>query len=452
TVTGGGSGKGLRAQLIRGSVGSVGLKGASALLHLLPTALLTHNLTTSEFGVYAYVLATISLLAIPAHAGMPTLIVRLTAIYQARDQLALLAGLWIRSRQLLMILSLAIMLLTSAYFIVIGGVLESGDRLLQLTLAAALLMIPIKSIAESRAAALRGLGRVVIGQMPDLLVRPLTHALLITAFLLAPWIGMSAPLAMALYTAAALCAMIFATMALSRYRPAASRSVAPAYETRVWLRTIVPLSLLAGSQVILQQTGSVMLGAISGPESVGLYRIAVLTAAVVGFGMLTASTVISPHVARMYATGDLARAQAMITSSARIVSTTTLALTLVIVVIGEPFIRLVFGAHYVAAYLPLITLCAGVLIKAAAGPASAVLTMTGHERDAFAGVASAAVANVVFCALLIPAFGIQGAALGSTLAFSVWSLQVARLAYKRTKFHTTVFGAWHRGSTGTPGT
>jgi O-antigen/teichoic acid export membrane protein len=437
-------GKALRGQLVRGGIGSVALIGMNALLQLLTTAILARNLSVGEFGVYAYVLATISLLAIPAHAGMPTLVVRMTAAYQAQGQWELLAGLWIRTRQLLMLLSLAVMLLTIGYFAFVSDMMNSGDRTLQLTLAAALLIVPIKSLAESRAAALRGLGRVVLGQVPDQLVRPLMLALLVSACVLTPWVGMSAPTAMALYTAAALCAMIYATATLAHFRPEATRGVTPAYETRQWLRTIIPLSMLAGSQVVLQQTGSVLLGAMSGPESVGLYRIALQGAAVVGFGLLAATTVLSPQIARMHSTGDVERAQAVITGSARVVFATALVLTLMFIAFGKPFIRLLFGTHYVEAHLPLIALCLGVLIKAVAGPAVAVLTMTGHERDAFLGVGTAAVANVILCVLLIPGYGIHGAAVASTLAFGVWSLQVTRLAFRRTGFHTTVFGVWQR--------
>ncbi len=440
-ATGGVHGRFLRGQLLRGGIGSVALIGTNALLQLLTTVILARNLSVGEFGVYAYVFATISLLAIPAHAGMPTLVVRMTAAYEARGQWELLAGLWKRTRQLQLILSFAIMMLTTGYFVFASDMLNSGDRVLQLTLAAALLIVPIKSLAESRAAALRGLGRVVLGQVPDQLIRPLVHALLVSACVLIPRAGMSAPLAMSLHTAAALCAMIFATATLYRHRPGATRGVVPAYETRHWFRAIIPLSMLAGSQVVLQQTGSVMLGAMSGSESVALYRIALQGGAVVGFGLLAATTVLSPHIARMHSIGDFARAQAVITESARVVFATALVLTMLFVALGKPFIRLFFGAHYVGAYLPLIALCLGVLIKAVSGPAVAVLTMTGHERDAFFGVATAAAANVILCASLVPDYGINGAALASTLAFGVWSFQVTRLAFKRTGFRTTIFGA-----------
>jgi len=439
-------GEGLRAQLVRGGLGSVALKGANAVLQLAITALLARSLGVSEFGTYAFVLATISLLAIPADAGVPTLIVRLTATYRARAEWALLSGLWRRSRQLLLAVSTAVVTLAVLFFWLLGDRADTDWNRLAPTLAAALFIVPLKSLAEGRSAALRGLGRVVLGQVAEQLVKPLVLALLVGVCLLVPAITLSAPLAMTLHAAAALASMIVATLALARACPVEAISTAPEYRDREWLRTVVPLSLLAGAQVVLQQTGSVMLGAMSGVDAVAHYRIAIQSAAVVSFGLLTATTVMSPHLARLYATGELRLAQAMITASARVVCLAALTLTLLFVAFGSWFIGVFFGGEYSTAYLPLVTISAGLLLKAAAGPAAAVLTMTGHERDAFRGVAVATVANVAFNVFLIPRFGALGAAAASALSFAVWGVQLTWLAYRRTGFDTTVFGIWRKAA------
>lgn len=439
-------GKGLRADLVRGGLGSVALKGANAILQLATTVILARSLAADEFGLYAYVLATTSLLAIPAHAGVPTLIVRLTATYKARGEWDLLSGLWLRTRHFIMLVSLVVVVLAIGYFALTDTTPASGGRVLLVTLAAALLIVPIKSVAESRAAALRGLGHIIVGQVPEEFVRPFMFAFLMAIYLLLPSMPFSAPLAMSLHVVAALFAMIFATMMLARFRPVECDAAIPRFQVREWLRSVAPLSMLAGAQVILQQTDSVMLGAIVGVEAVGMYRIVIQGAAFVGFGLLIATTVLSPHIARMHALDDSGVVQSMITESARLVCMAAFLITLIFVVFGKFLIELFFGSHYLPAYIPLLIMCIGLLLKAAAGPAGAVLTMTGHERDAFFGVATATVANVVFNVVLIPPYGIQGAATASAIAFGVWSVQLTRLAHKRTGFDTTILGIWRRGA------
>jgi ABC-type sugar transport system permease subunit len=69
----------LRSRLAREAFWTVVLKSANTLLGFVTTVLLARLLGAEGYGIYAYALALVSLLAMPAHAGLPNLVLRETA-------------------------------------------------------------------------------------------------------------------------------------------------------------------------------------------------------------------------------------------------------------------------------------------------------------------------------------------------------------------------------------
>ena len=83
---------------------------------------------------------------------------------------------------------------------------------------------------------------------------------------------------------------------------------------------------------------------------------------------------------------------------------------------------------YVGSYLPLAILCAGQVALAFSGWAVLVLNMTGNERTTARFTAYAAVANVAANGVLIPLFGLPGAAIATASTMFLWKLGLAYMA------------------------
>jgi len=79
-------------------------------------------------------------------------------------------------------------------------------------------------------------------------------------------------------------------------------------------------------------------------------------------------------------------------------------------------------------------------VNAATGSVGNLLTMSGHERDAARGFVFAAVLNLVLNVLLIPAYGIVGAAVAAAISLISWNLILAALVYRRLGIHSTALG------------
>jgi len=75
-------------------------------------------------------------------------------------------------------------------------------------------------------------------------------------------------------------------------------------------------------------------------------------------------------------------------------------------------------------------LMVGICLRAVIGPSHLMLTMTGHERQALWALGFAAAANILLNLVMIPAFGIEGAAAMTTLALLGSQIAMAIMAWQ----------------------
>jgi len=433
-----GPSSGLRGRLIRGGLGSLALKLASTALGFLLAILLARALGPEGYGVYAFVFAIVSLLAIPTQLGLPQLVVRETAKAQAAEQWGLMRGLWRWSTLAVWLFSSGVLVLAFAGLWLFG---ERLDDLTGTTLIAGLLLVPLIALGNLRGAALRGLRQVVAGQLPETVFRPgLLIALCLIVLLALPAQTLTAATAMGLHALAAAIAFGLGAWLLWRARPreVASRP-APVYAASAWTASAWPLALTSGLQAINAQIGILLLGLFAASEAVGIYKVAVAVATLIAFGLQAVNLVVMPYFARLYAQGDLARLQQLVTQSARAILALAVPVTLVFVLFGEQFLALAFGPEYAAGHTVLAILALGQLVNAGMGSVGALLNMTGHERDTLRGVAIAAVANLVLGLALIPLYGLEGAAIATAATLIIWNLLLRQAVWHRIQIETLAF-------------
>ena len=98
------------------------------------------------------------------------------------------------------------------------------------------------------------------------------------------------------------------------------------------------------------------------------------------------------------------------------------------IVLREPLLAL-FGRGYEAGAAPLVLLALGQLVLNAAGPLTAVINLSGHPRVTLFDNVLVFSANLVLCIILVPRYGMSGAAASTLIALcSVTLLQVGQVA------------------------
>lgn len=432
------AGDAVGSQLLRGAVGSVALRVLAIILRLVLAVLLARVLGPAGYGIYSYVFALVSVMAIPAQLGLPGLVVRETAKARVRQEWGLMRGLWQWASKVAIAFSLMI------------GVAAAGlaaffhDRFTDLqltTFAFGLLLVPLGALGNLRGAAVRGLGKAVIGQLPEEVLRPLLTILLVLAVIVRqPAESLTAALAMGLQVLAVAVTFVIGAYMLWKLRPAPlALKPAPAYQHRHWLRSCLPLAFVAGMMLINGNTDVLMLGFFASEHEVGSYRAVVQAATLVSFGVQAVGMVAAPYFARLHAAGNMLELQRAVTLSSRASAAVALPAALALIFWGEPILTFVFGREYAGGAIALGILAAGHLLNASMGVLGGLLNMTGHERDTARGVAIAAVVNIVLNLALVPSFGMNGAALATSLTLITWGVLLQFAVRERLGIESVAF-------------
>jgi O-antigen/teichoic acid export membrane protein len=413
-------------KLGRSVVGGLCVRGASAVLAFLLTAVLARILGSEGYGIYAYSLSLATLLAVPAHMGLPTLIVREIAVAHEKREWGRMRGVLIWGNRMAFIAG-STLALTAAIisYAVFGGIANPNFQ----TQFWAFTLVPLLALAGVRAGALRGLNRIVHGQLSDRVIRPVTLLLLLAI----AWFtcGVRPETAMMLHALAAGIAFVTSYMMLKRVFPLEARRAAPRLDTDRWLRGLIPLAFLSGIQVINNQTDIVMLGILANPEQVGIYSAVFQVSILVSFMLTVVNLAIAPHFARLYAARQKQQLQRAATWAARLSLGIALPVALGLFAFGDLLLRVIFGEEYMEGYTALVLLAIGQTVNAATGSVILLLNMTGHERDTMKGVAIAAIANVTLNLILIPKMGVNGAALATTASIVLWNILLSIFVYHR---------------------
>ncbi|MCB0321923.1 MAG: flippase [Bdellovibrionales bacterium] len=427
-------GEGVGAVLARGVAGGFSVNILGALIGLVAQAVLARLMGGEQYGIYAYVFTWLSVLSLAAKLGFDTTLLRYVAAYKAKQQWSLLRGLLIRTNQMVVVLSIATGVVTAIVVELLSDRLSSD---LVRTFWVLCLILPLSSLCSLRSAALRALRKVVLARLPDEVLRPTLLACLAAGCYFVFSIEVNALLAMVLQSVALLAAFFIGAYWMRLAMPDEVFQSAPEYENREWIRYAVPLVLFSAMNVILQRIDTLMLGAFLDTTSAGYYSVAVRIAKLMAFGLAAVNMIAAPMISSLYAQENMEELQRMLRLSALGIMAYTIPVTAGMILFGN-YLLLIFGEEFVAAYPALVILALGQMINALAGSSGYVMTMTGHQNIALKIMSISAVVNILLNWLLIPRYGMNGAAWATALSLVGWNVAFVVYARRKIGLRTTV--------------
>lgn len=426
----------VEVRVARGTAGTFALKLCSTLLYFVIGVLLARMLGTAGYGAYAYAMACVGLLGVPALLGLDNLLIRNVSVLHSEFAWGRLNGLLAWANRQVLRASLAVMVLAGLATWALEGRLEPE---MLAALQVVLVLLPLVTLTRLRQATLQGLDRVVSGQVPELILAPLLVLAGILAFRFVPGLELTAPMAVGLNTLGAGVAFLVGAALLRRALPLAVVQARPEFRGSEWIRSALPLVLLASMHILNSRVDTLMLGAIRGAEAVGIYGVASRGAEFVTFLLMAANPALAPVAARLHAGGDSEALQRMITRAVRVILAASLPVAIFLIGFGDRFL-LIYGNDFLPGRVALGVLGFAQLVNVAAGPVGLLLIMTGHERDAARAVALSAALNAALNAALIPRWGVEGAALATAASLIVWNLLLAGWVVRRLGIHPTALG------------
>lgn len=154
-----------------------------------------------------------------------------------------------------------------------------------------------------------------------------------------------------------------------------------------------------------------LVAALAGPADAAVYTAATRFLVVGNLGIQAVQMTVSPQLSRLFARNDNAGAQRVFATSTLWTMVFSWPLYL-ITAAAAGFVIPIFGAEYGAGTTSVVVLSMAMLVATACGSVDAVLLMSGRSLVSLANAVVTLVVNVGLDLVLIPRFGILGAAVG----------------------------------------
>lgn len=431
----------LSGLLYRSVAGGAGVRLLGTVLTFLVGVQLARGLGPEIYGIYALAISVLALLIVPIEFGVPQLLTREVAAAHGRRDWSRLLGVLSWADRMVVTVCFLMMVLTA---MVLALTTQRIPEALLVALVAGLALMPMQAFVHLRSAALRGLQHVVLGQWPDIVVRPALFALsLLLIFRFGS--NVDAATVMILNATSAGLAFLLASIWLRARLPDVIGTVRTVSEGRRWLAGAFPMALTEGMRVLQGHIATLMLGALATGAAVGLFKVAASTALIAAMPITLLNMIAAPIIARVFARNEIPQLRRLSAQVAGMMFVGVLALSLPLLLIGAPLLALVFGDEYRDSSMPLLVLCIGNLISAAFGAAAAVLNMCGHERRVTRAFALSLLVAVPAAVPLVAWFGEVGAAWANVLALSTWNLLMWLDARRHLGVDTSIMAlAWLR--------
>lgn len=416
-------GNALSRRLARGSIVAFAIHVCGAGLTYCSQLLIARSVGADGFGIYAYVLAWMTMLAYLAVLGFDVSLLRFIPAYQAQGDWPLLRGVIRYAERWAAIVGLAVAAAGVA-LVEVWGHARSPD--LTNTFLAGFALVPVLALLWIRGASVRAFGGVATALAPDRIVRD--GLLLGMIGLIGLGLGwrISAPIAMLGTLLSGLAALGLVSLARRRRMPRAASLAPPATAGRVWAATALPLVVIGVAGVVVNRTGVMLLGWAGQTTDAGIYAMAFNVAFLVVLPRTAVNALFAPAIAGLFAQRDMAAFQALATKTSVWTLLSAACLALPLALLAEPLMSC-FGQEFSAGVPALRLLLLGQVVAAGAGSQLFLLTMTGHERSAAVLMLANAAVNAAVCAVLIHYFGLTGAALGAASCILLWSAAMALL-------------------------
>lgn len=160
-----------------------------------------------------------------------------------------------------------------------------------------------------------------------------------------------------------------------------------------------------------------------------MYFAAAKTMALVMFVHYAVGSAAAHRFSALKARGDNAGLARAVSDGIRWTFLPSLAAAIVLLALGRPLLWL-FSPEFTSAYPVMAILVIGFLARASVGPAEFLLNMLGQQRAVAMVAVSAALIDIAICLVLIPSFGMLGAAIANAVTLVFAATAYALVAHR----------------------
>lgn len=399
------------------AIGVFGVRAISAVLLFLTQIAFARWMGASEYGLYVTAWTCVVVLGGLAHLGFNIAMMRLAPQYAANQDYAAFRGLLRAGRQVALITSV---LMAAVGVTVITSFYVEDSAALTMPLMLGLICLPAYALTDVQDGFGRGQGWTLDAIVPAYVFRPLAMLLFVGIVF---GVGMTANAVTAM-TIALIATLLAAGMQTVLIEKRVAREIPQASAALNYAKWFtISLPLLAGGicEIIILNADVLVLNLFRPSEEIGHYFAAAKTTGLALFVLYAVATAYAGRIAAAHALHNTAEIKSLVGMAVRWTFIPAFVMTAGILVIGY-FVLAQFGATFTDAYPLMFILAAGIMTKAAMGPSDTILNMMGHQRATALSLGAAAVLAVALNLILIPLWGVTGAAIATSTAYAAMAV------------------------------
>lgn len=416
-----------------GSLRIIGKGAAYALTGMFISKILTYiwRLVIARMGPedYGFISLALTILGISyslSSLGLGTAVTRYVAYFHGLEDLQKMKGVISTALKLAVPLSLIISAIVFTYSDAISNIIFRAPGLSTVLKIISFGIVPY-IIYILAIAALTGLKKIEYVIFSRQIVESITR-LLVTLGLL--YIGYGVLGVGIAYVSAYLFGALSAVYFLEKSFPFINTKIKAASLDRELLTYSLPLLF---SEVIVQAlswTDTLMIGYFKNAAHVGIYNTAAPTAGLILMIPSALSVLFLPVITTAYAKGLMGNIKTTYRKITKLIIAANLPMLLLMVFFSEDILTFLFGYEYSSGSGALIFLSVGYFISAVTGTSGSILDMFKKTKILMAISIASTLINVGMNYLLIPRYGINGAAFASAISLVVGSVLLSAFSFK----------------------
>lgn len=383
----------------------------SAALAFIIQVILARVMGQFEYGIYVFVWVFVVMAGNLSCLGFHSSVIKLIGQYQEADDLNHIRGLASGAR-IFAILVATCVALSGVAFIYFFADLVPTYYLVPIMLGA--FALPMIALGDMLDGTSRAHNWPFIALSPTYLMRPLLILLLfISAFVMDFETSAQTALICAIMAAyiTSLTQFVIVTRKLNHTYKKGNRS----WDMSAWVKAALPIFVIESLNFLMTNADVLIVGFALPPDQVAIYYAAAKVMALVHFVYFAVKASAGPKFSELAAKGNITGLEAAAQQSAKWCFWPTLLLGSIVVLMG-PFLLSLFGSGFSEGHTVMVILLIGILLKSLLGPGEVLLVMVNQHRVCAFIYAIAFSTNLILNMILIPHYGINGAAMATSLA------------------------------------
>jgi O-antigen/teichoic acid export membrane protein len=424
---------GERGEAGRMSLIAFGIRIVSAAIAFVSQVLLARWMGSFEYGIFVLVWTTMIIAGSISGFGFHTTVIRFIPEFREKNMMAELRGVLLASRLFVLLVSTTIMF---AAMLALWLLSDHVEPYYVIPFMLGMFCLPMVALSDLLQGMARAHSWAIAALAPTYLTRPI---LILVFMVLAIALGYPAN------AKVAICATILATYAttlaqlvsitahVDRKLPPGPRNI----HLKAWLAVSLPIFLVESFFYLLTNADVLMVGMYMQPEDVAVYFATVKTLALVHFVYFAVKAGVAQRYAQ-FTHGDREKLADFARETVAWTFWPSLLMAIVVLALGEPMLAL-FGPGFQDGYPLLFLLVIGVVARAAVGPCESLLTMSGHQNACAVVIALTLALNIGLSVLLIPRFGLWGAAAATATSMAFEATALSFTAWRKLGIRMAIF-------------